>query len=43
VFERVQVQIVIQTLGWLQALLATTVGLELASLLAVESLAAPWR
>jgi hypothetical protein len=44
VFGGVQVQIVIQTLGWLQALLlATTVGLELASLLAVESLAAPWR
>jgi hypothetical protein len=43
-FGAVQIQIVVQTQGWLQTLLlATTVGLELASLLAVESLVSTWR
>jgi hypothetical protein len=43
VFAGMQVEIVLQTQGWLQSsLLAATVGLELTGLLAVEQLVAPW-
>jgi hypothetical protein len=43
-FAGMQVEIVLQTRGWLQSsLLAATVGLELTGLLAAERLVAPWR
>lgn len=42
-FAGMQVEIVLQTQGWLQSsLLAATVGLELTGLLAAERLVAPW-
>jgi len=43
-FGGVQIQIVVQTQGWLQTLLlVTTVGLELATLVAAESLVSTWK
>jgi len=43
-FGAVQIQIVLQTQGWLQTLLlVTTVGLELATLVAAESLVSTWK
>jgi hypothetical protein len=43
-FGGVQIQIVVQTQGWLQTLLlVTTVGLELAALVAAESLVSTWK
>ena len=44
IFGGVQIQIVIQTQGWLQTLLlVTTVGLELATLVGAESLVSTWK
>ena len=44
IFGGVQIQIVIQTQGWLQTLLlVTTVGLELVTLVGAESLVSTWK
>ena len=44
VFGGVQIQIVVQTQGWLQTLLlVTTVGIELATLVAAEALVSTWK